>query len=99
VPVHYPSIDCHSFGPFGYAGYVVALIALVGTLVLSYLSFRYFEAAFLLLKIDSQSSGPLTNLDPQSTPFNSCDGFTPEAFSSFAIGSWRNNDPEMLNSA
>jgi peptidoglycan/LPS O-acetylase OafA/YrhL len=38
------------FGHFRHDRFVIALVALVGTLVLSYLSFRFFEAPFLRLK-------------------------------------------------
>jgi peptidoglycan/LPS O-acetylase OafA/YrhL len=38
------------FGSFRQEGFVVALVALIGTLILSYLSFRFFEAPFLRLK-------------------------------------------------
>jgi peptidoglycan/LPS O-acetylase OafA/YrhL len=48
--VAYIMLVSHLFGSFHQERYVVALIALVGTLILSYLSFRYFEAPFLRLK-------------------------------------------------
>jgi len=48
--VAYIMLVSRLFGPLRQDRYVVALIALVGTLILSYLSFRYFEAPFLRLK-------------------------------------------------
>jgi len=48
--VAYTMLVSRLLGPFRSDGYVVALVALVGTLTLSYLSYRFFETPFLRLK-------------------------------------------------